>query len=286
MRSRISRQASDPLNILVITDLDGTLLDFHDYSFAPAEPALRMLRRLGVPVICCSSKTSREIKYWRRELKLRDPFICENGAAVFFPANRFANYRGRLVVRGSHLVKEMGLRKSRIRAVFEKVRRETSIEMVGFSDMEIATVKSLCGFKTMRQAKMAADREYSEPFIFPPRVKEDEGTIEKVLIRFKELGLNVIRGRRFFHLIGDTDKGRAVRFLKNFYSEIDQPKSVTIGIGDSTNDLEMLEAVDIPVLVMGKNRRYDPVVRGRVDPLLAGAPGPSGWRRALEKLLS
>ena len=36
---------------LVVTDLDGSLLDHHSYDFAPAAPWLARLKQLGVPVI-------------------------------------------------------------------------------------------------------------------------------------------------------------------------------------------------------------------------------------------
>ena len=42
---------------LVVTDLDGSLLDHHSYDFSPAAPWLARLKQMGVPVIpvnpCC-----------------------------------------------------------------------------------------------------------------------------------------------------------------------------------------------------------------------------------------
>jgi mannosyl-3-phosphoglycerate phosphatase len=284
MKSHISKAAIDPSKLMVVTDLDGTLLDFENYTFKPANPALRLLRKLGVPVICCSSKTSKEIEYWRRKLSLCSPFISENGAAVLLPIDHFGSLRGEFIRRGQYLVREFGPARSKLRTVFEKVRRESRVPITGFSDMDLSTVKSLCGFATMQQAKIAADREYSEPFVFPSHI--DDNTISDLLAQFKEHQLKVIRGRRFFHLVGDIDKGRAVEFLKCRYSEIGQAKEQSIGIGDSTNDLEMLNVVDFPVLVMAKNLRYNADVKTRIDPILAGAVGPEGWNRAIKMLLS
>jgi len=234
MKSHISKAAIDPSKLMVVTDLDGTLLDFENYSFQPAKPALRLLRKLGVPVICCSSKTSKEIEYWRRKLNLRTPFIAENGAAVFLPSDQFGELRGEFVHRGRNLVREFGPARSKLRAVFEKVRRESRVEMTGFRDMDMSMVKSLCGFASIQQAKNPANREYSEPFVFPGRI--DDNTISDVLARFKKHKLKVIRGRRFFHLVGDIDKGRAVEFLKCMHNEIGQAREQTIGIGDGIND--------------------------------------------------
>ena len=51
---------------IIFSDLDGTLLDQADYSFAAAKPALGMLRTRGIPLVLCSSKTRVEIEEIRR----------------------------------------------------------------------------------------------------------------------------------------------------------------------------------------------------------------------------
>jgi HAD superfamily hydrolase (TIGR01484 family) len=74
---------------IIYTDLDGTLLDEKSYSFLDAAPALRAAQAKGIPVIFCSSKTSAEIARIRQQLEVRDPFIVENGAAIFTPTGYF-----------------------------------------------------------------------------------------------------------------------------------------------------------------------------------------------------
>jgi mannosyl-3-phosphoglycerate phosphatase len=243
-----------------------------------------MLKRLRVPVVCCSSKTSREIRAARLRLGLSYPFISENGAAVFLPENRFGNLKGRLEEQDGFKVRVLGESSRKIRTVLESVREEMKIGITGFSDMEISTIKSLCNFRTTREAQAAAEREYSEPFVFPKNTSEKK--ISEVLRRFEKHGLRVIRGKRFFHLVGKSDKGKAVEYLRDAYRRIGDSKSTTMGIGDSRNDIEMLLSVDIPVLVMGNNRRYNRDVKAAVDPILAGAPGPEGWQRAIDRLLA
>ena len=71
--------------LLVVTDLDGTLLDHETYSYAEAAPALAELRRRGIPLVLASSKTRAEMELLHAELGLSDPFICENGAAICTP---------------------------------------------------------------------------------------------------------------------------------------------------------------------------------------------------------
>ena len=47
---------------LVITDLDGTLLDGETYDVRPAQPGLDALRERRVSLVLCSSKTRAEME--------------------------------------------------------------------------------------------------------------------------------------------------------------------------------------------------------------------------------
>jgi len=73
------------MNILVFTDLDGSLLNHDDYSFEEARPALDRLRKAKIPLIFVTSKTCREVEPLQNRLGLREPFIVENGGGIFVP---------------------------------------------------------------------------------------------------------------------------------------------------------------------------------------------------------
>ncbi len=62
------------------------------------------------------------------------------------------------------------------------------------------------------------------------------------------------------------------------------PGAVSVGIGDALNDLPLLEAVDIPVLVQDTGGGYDPRI---AFPGLryADGIGPSGWNAAIASLV-
>ncbi len=60
---------------------------------------------------------------------------------------------------------------------------------------------------------------------------------------------------RFFHVLGNSDKGRAVSILAEFYRKAYGPLT-TVALGDSLNDLPMLNGVDIPIVVRKAVRSY------------------------------
>jgi len=69
-------------SVWVVSDVDGTLMD-HSYDLSPAKETIKKLQKLSIPVILCTSKTASEVKVIRKDLDLTDPYIVENGAAIY-----------------------------------------------------------------------------------------------------------------------------------------------------------------------------------------------------------
>ena len=53
---------------IIFTDLDGTLLDSHTYSYKKAINALQLLKKKEIPLIFYTSKTRAEIEFWRKKV--------------------------------------------------------------------------------------------------------------------------------------------------------------------------------------------------------------------------
>ena len=69
-------------SLLIITDIDGTLMD-HNYDFSAALPTIKWLKSINIPIIPCTSKTASEVRLIRESIGLNDPFIVENGGAIY-----------------------------------------------------------------------------------------------------------------------------------------------------------------------------------------------------------
>ena len=50
-----------PTDLLLVSDLDGTLLEEDTYGFEEAVPVLRFLAKAEIPLVLASSKTRKEI---------------------------------------------------------------------------------------------------------------------------------------------------------------------------------------------------------------------------------
>ncbi len=73
---------------VIFADLDGTFLD-EGYRYGHTKPIVNQLSALGGSVIFCSSKTRDEIEFYRKVVGIKEPFIVENGAAIYIPKDYF-----------------------------------------------------------------------------------------------------------------------------------------------------------------------------------------------------
>ena len=265
--------------IIIFTDLDGTLLDHYSYSFAAAQDALEKINSVHIPLIICSSKTRAEIEVWRSKLNNNDPFISENGGAIFFPKERkIADPKPGFGGDGYSVI-ELGMHYSELLVRFRRLKNIFGEKIRGFSEMQVSELMDLTGLSE-KEAELARRREYTEPFIFGG----NESDIENLQKNVEKLGLNLTRGGRFFHLLADNDKGKAASMVSEVYKR-SLPELKTIALGDNYNDLPLLQRVDVPVLVEKPGGGYDEKITGLPHLIRARGVGPEGWNRTVLDIL-
>lgn len=261
---------------IIFTDLDGTLLDPVNYSFEAALPALELIRSRGIPLVLCSSKTRAELMACRRRLHNGHPFISENGGGIFIPEGYFAAPIEEAEPIDGYRLVALGTHHAEIMHRFAALRERLGVRARGFTDMSAEEVAALTGLER-EDAALAKQRDFDEPFVFEGA--PDEGFLRAI----EEAGLNWTQGR-IYHVMGRHDKGRAVRLLKALY-EREHGSVETVGLGDSLNDLPMLQSVDLPVLVRHEDGRCDARI-GIAGLTETRSPGPLGWNETVLQLLS
>jgi mannosyl-3-phosphoglycerate phosphatase len=263
--------------IIIFTDLDGTLLHPRTYSFDEARSALGLIRQRDIPLIICSSKTRAEIEVYRSKLSNGHPFVSENGGGVFVPEGYFPFTVNGETQTGYRLI-SFGRPYQELRDVLTGLRERLSTKVRGFGDLSVQEIAALSGLAEP-EAVLAKMRDFDEPFIF-----EEDGVKKDVFLQAIEArGYRWTRGR-FYHIMGENDKGRAVTFLKGLYEKQYGPIH-TIGLGDNLNDLPLLRVVDQPVLVQKEDGTYEASV-SLPNLIRADGIGPRGWNRAITRLLA
>ncbi len=268
--------------VLVFTDLDGSLLDGATYAFEPAREALASLREHDIPLILVSSKTRAEMEPLRFELDNLDPFVVENGAAVYLPKDLFEDPVPYALFRDPYLVIEQGTAYAMLRSGLKEIAQAVGHPLRGFGDMSTEEIAERTGLSE-RAAVLAKQREYDEPFL----IEDSEELVERIVREADAKGLRVTRGGRFCHLTGRIDKGDACRQIIECYRrqwKAAEGEMMTIGLGDGPNDLPMLAVVDHPVVIPRPDGSINPALQSPVFHT-APAPGPAGWNRAVLGLI-
>ncbi len=258
-------QIQPEVPLVVLTDLDGTLLDHNTYSTAPARETLKFLRENHIPLIFNTSKTRPEVQLLRNKMENRDPFVCENGSAVYLPVSDTETE-----------TEILGTDYNSILKVLNQLRND-GFRFRGFNDMPASEVEALTGLSS-DDASMAKKREATEPMLW--QGSEEELTPFREALEHHRLRL--LKGGRFYHVMGNADKADGLSFLRNYYHEAWQQKPIMIALGDGENDLAMLEAADYPVVIPGKNNCLEPE---NPNTITAEFHGPKGWNQSLLPLL-
>ena len=277
----IRKQENKKPMFIIYTDLDGTLLD-ENYSYEGAKEAVEELIKRGIPIVLCTSKTRKEVEVYRTQLGIKDPFISENGGAIFIESDYFEfDYRYDYELSsGGHKLKviQLGTKYEKLRRKLKEVEEEGKgrFKIRGFGDMSAEEIALDSGL-SLKEAELSKMREYDEAF------KIIVGEKERIREKIEEKGLHFTIGTRYFHIIGANDKGKAVEILNALYKK-KYPDIKTVGLGDSLNDLSMLHSVDIPVLVAKPGGRHEDIEGDRRIRNEEGV-GPIGWRNAIEDII-
>ena len=151
-----------------------------------------------------------------------------------------------------------------------------------FDDLCLDEKSRLSGLKG-NDLHLASKRDFSILINW----KSDDGRYSKFKSVLHGHGLKLIKGGRFSHICASHDKGQAVKFFLNqIKSSGMYNKILTIGIGDSTNDLEMLSNVDYACVVKSKNNNDLMKKINSSKVLLSTNHAPEGWAECIHKIFT
>lgn len=261
---------------IVVTDLDGTLLDHHSYSWQAAAATLAELKQQQIPIVINTSKTFKEVLELQKALGLESPFIVENGSAVFLPKTGFSALLATLEEQQGFYCKLLGRHRQQIVSYLQALRSAKRWNFAGYSDWNIDKVMELTGLDSA-SAELSLSRAFSEPLIW-----QDS---EENLLQFKKTlegeKLTLLKGGRFYHVLGSTNKGLATKWVQSLYAE----GTPVVCLGDSPNDIDMLDMADIPVWVKSDKHNYPELTHPNAKTIYTSGLGPVGWAEALNQIL-
>ena len=230
---------------LIFTDLDGSLLDHNNYSCAYAQDLLTTLEQHNIPVIFTSSKTFAEINALQTELANAHPFISENGNGVYVPVDYFSFQPDASHRQGDFWVHAASKPRDHWLSLLTEAKSYFKRQFICFSELSDNDIAAITGLSP-QAARQASQRQFSEPVIW-----QGSAESKQVFINWlSERGATVLQGGRFLQVSDCNDKGSAMQWLANVYQcELASRSVSTLAVGDSHNDIAMLENADKAVVI-------------------------------------
>ena len=257
--------------LIVLSDLDGTLLDHDTYSYDESLQGISMLREKQVPLVLVSSKTYDEMVLLHQELELEWPFVFENGGGIAYPRED-----------GSYSITVFGPGSESLMKEVECLSKLLGSEIFPIASMTAEGLSRVTGL-SLEKAELAQKRKSSMPFI----LEQNKSLTPEDLVKYNKLigkkNITLTKGGRFYHLISaEFDKGaaldRIILYFRDRFTAV-----VTAAIGDSENDIPMLQKADYPFLVKKKNGTA--LETGIKNVIVTNAAGPAGFSEAVARLL-
>lgn len=248
---------------VIVTDLDGTLLNHDDYRWAPAAASLERARAARVPIVLNSSKTAAELIELAAQMRLDGPLVFENGGGICRRTAPDAPWQTTV----------LGVPRAQLQAQLNALRARHGWRFRGFGELDEAEVAALTGLAPAAAA-LARRRQCSEPLDW----QDDEEALAACTAALEAAGLAVTRGGRFVHVSGRHDKGSALdRLLAGSPAQV-------IALGDAPNDLPMLQRAAVAIVIPRPDGSAL-ALPDHADVRIAPAPGAKGWARAVDSLL-
>lgn len=272
---------------IVSTDLDGTLLDHHNYCWQAAQPAINTLSKHNIPIIFNTSKTLAETRQLQDEIGIAGPVIIENGSALAIQDNILhalgLDTTGLNTQKSATLtIINFGCDRSEILAFIQSERTKNALALEGFNDWSTKEIAEKVNLP-IESAELSAKKMYSEPFIW----KDSQEAFQQFNERAEKKGLKILQGGRFYHLLGKTNKAKPIEWLRDAIQNAHPNKIAPklICLGDNKNDIDMLNIADYPVCIKSPISDY-PSITNTHPVIYTTRYGPQGWNDAIAEIIT
>lgn len=266
--------------VLIFTDLDGTLMDHHTYAHEDAKSCMQRLLSHGIPIIPNTSKTLSELLVLRKRLGLDGPFIVENGAAIYINKEFLPAKPKGAIWQDGFWLKSFSSKRSYWLGLIKKIKPEHGHLFEAFSDMSLERLIELTGLPE-KDAMLSSNRNFGEPLFW----KGSDKQLEDFITMLRRMGAYPVKGGRFLHVGGDCNKGNAlIWLLKEYQRQHSEITVSTIALGDGKNDVAMLEVADTAVRIASP-ANAPPELERTKNVYTSNLHGPKGWAEILDKLI-
>lgn len=255
------------MRVIIFTDLDGSLLNNETFKFDEIKNFIINCLKKGIKLIPNTSKTSFEILEFIKELDFEIPYIAENGSSIH-----------NLNILSPHLSDEIVLARP-VREIYEdftkNIKKKLLLNCNFLSQMDTEKQSSILGLSG-RKLELALNRNYTFLITF----NGEKNEIKELIEYCHNLGLSFNQGGRVICIGDKVDKLTGMKKILKIIKSNNEFKDIfTIGVGDSPNDLGMLDEVNFPCLIKRKNNEN---ILNKDKYTISTKEAPNGWMEVVK----
>ena len=250
--------------IIILSDIDGTIMSHSDYDTGCFMDTMDILQYHNIVVIPVTSKTLLELEMLQSILKFHGPRIAENGGVISI----------------SDHARDIDCPHETIIKVLSELPKSLISQMKCLSKLSIQEIQEITNLP-YAQAESARTRLASETFTWTGTV----GCEKRLILHLREHNLRLVKGGRFYHVIGLRDKAQASKKLIEFmYGKKPNSSFEVWALGDAENDFSLLKLADKRAII--KNTKIDQsyLVKNLKSAYFSKQEAPFGWAESIEKL--
>ena len=266
------------VTMVFFSDIDGTIINNNSFCYGKNIHVIKELLEAHHYVIFNSSKTFNEIDYMLKSENLSIPFICETGGGIYCPKEFFESTQKERA--GYDIIFE-SVRQSTFNAqIKDTLTKEFKNEIVFFDELSLKMREKFSGLSG-DDLERASNRDFSILFKWHNNNEE----LIKLKSILEDFNLTVIKGGRFFHICSDFNKYSAMQLIMSKINNAN-PKKIfkTVGLGDSSNDIDMLNQTDYRCIVQSTNNISLIAGLSNKNFILSSTPAPEGWQECIENI--
>jgi mannosyl-3-phosphoglycerate phosphatase len=250
MADHVPHRIPASTTILIVSDVDGTLIDYDGLLPLPGwdmrgRIAMELSKRVPPTVFTlASSRSLVELRLLQRLLGIHGPLIAEDGAILALDAPDRDFVVENIGVDAAELRERLGMLDV----------RSYSPLLVDMSHSALAER----GFRTPASVRRAIATRQASVLLDLDQLSD--GDRQAYVARAGEQGVVVKRGGRWCTAVSGADKGRALLRLRELITNRIGHAPFVVAIGNEENDVTLLAQADLPLVIQNPGRGHHPAL--------------------------
>ncbi len=231
---------------IIFTDLDESLLNQNKYNAKILDKFIKGLIKENYSIVAITSKTFSEVTKLFKLNNIQFPFSTENGALFTIPyskSNKKLSFMNK--------VNNKAIKTSRIMDILSKLSSKYLKNISFIKDLNVDQQIKITNLKK-EEIFYFNNRNFSVSIIW----KGSNISLERFKKEISRYDLHILFGGKVLNISGCHTKLDAIKYFEKYYSKkLDISDFITVSIGDSNNDIEMLNYTDYSGVVKREDKK-------------------------------